>query len=765
MKQHTRRRLVKFWPFRWGSMLSLSQRLLGLIGVILLLMLLIIGAGVFFFIYQNEQHTWQGRQREAARYAGEVVAIFIDGTQNGLIMAGLLDRDELAAQPRIMDDLLQQSPTLLEIIRLDEKGTVFGSSYRDAPLLANLFTIPQSRWFLESQAGRLYLGKVQISAASEPYLIMAMPASDKGVVAARLHMDLLWDVVASLRFGDTGQAYVVNQDGLIIAHSNPEVPIAYIDLKERPETIAYMEASNHTWTGSYVNFEGTRVVGVAAPIPGTDWTVVTELPQREAFAVSRTALLILGGGMALFGLLVMGVTARLLTQLILRPMEKLRDGAEWIGYGHLDHRIEIQRQDEVGQVASAFNEMAARLHQRDGQLAAKTSALTDEVSERRRAEEALRQLNEELENRVAKRTAELSRVNEDLVQEIGERQRAEAALRQSEVKFRTLVEQIPAVTYTARLDEVGHTLYISPQIKTLLGFSAREWLTGPDLWREQLHSDDREQVIAERARARGADQPFQAEYRLLTRDNQTVWVQDAARVVRNEAGQPLFLQGVLFDITASKLAETKIRESLHEKEVLLKEIHHRVKNNLQVISSLLNLQSDYIEDPQAQTIFQDSQNRVRSMALIHEKLYRSENLAQIDFSEYIQDLSRYLFRTHDAHARITLDTQLDEVFLDIDTAMPCGLILNELISNIIKYAFPNGQAGKVWIALTAYNYQQLMLRVGDNGIGIPPDLDFQDTDSLGLQLVNNLVEQLEGTIELNNSQGTEFKITFTVPQD
>ena len=215
-------------------------------------------------------------------------------------------------------------------------------------------------------------------------------------------------------------------------------------------------------------------------------------------------------------------------------------------------------------------------------------------------------------------------------------------------------------------------------------------------------------------------------------------------------------------------AEEQINASLREKEVLLKEIHHRVKNNLQVISSLLNLQSDYVSDQQALKVLQDSQHRIRSMALIHEKLYQPQDLGRIDFAEYIRDLAAYLFRSYNAGARaITWSIEADDVFLGIDSALPSGLILNELISNSLKHAFspdmdkPSGWVGQIRVELLTNDDHMMTLMVTDNGAGLPAGLDFRNTTSLGLQLVNTLVDQLDGTIELvGSSEGTTFKITF-----
>ena len=208
-------------------------------------------------------------------------------------------------------------------------------------------------------------------------------------------------------------------------------------------------------------------------------------------------------------------------------------------------------------------------------------------------------------------------------------------------------------------------------------------------------------------------------------------------------------------------AEKQITASLREKEVLLKEIHHRVKNNLQIITSLLNLQSGYIDDPQALDMFRESQDRIRTMALIHEKLYQSEDLAKVDFSEYIQGLVGYLSRSYATRAgAVRMEVNVEDVFLGIDTAIPCGLIINELVSNALKYAFSESGGGEIRIALRADEEGELTLVVGDDGVGFPEDIDFRETESLGLQLVVTLIDQLEGAIELDRNGGTTFTMTF-----
>jgi len=221
------------------------------------------------------------------------------------------------------------------------------------------------------------------------------------------------------------------------------------------------------------------------------------------------------------------------------------------------------------------------------------------------------------------------------------------------------------------------------------------------------------------------------------------------------------ITSIIRDITERRRAEEYLQESLREKEALLKEIHHRVKNNLQVTSSLLKLQSDFIVDPKAKELFIESQNRIQSMALVHEKLYGSKDLSRINFAEYLESLAHLLFRSFAVDPnKIHLVCTKSHLFMSIETAVPCGLIINELVSNCLKHAFPEGKEGTISVNIKKLENNNIMMSVTDNGIGLPDNFSFENTETLGIRLVQTLVKQIEGQIEFKSDHGATFTVIF-----
>lgn len=348
-----------------------------------------------------------------------------------------------------------------------------------------------------------------------------------------------------------------------------------------------------------------------------------------------------------------------------------------------------------------------------------------------------------------------------LQRDITDRKWSEKALLATQARLKYLLSSNPSVIYTCQPNRNRACTFVSENITQQLGYEIWQYLKDPHFWIDHIHPEDVSIVLAHLTRLPDVGE-LTCEYRFLHQDGSYRWLRDGMKLLRDRHGQPVEVIGSVVDISDRKWAENQIRESLQEKEVMLKEIHHRVKNNLQVISSLLKLQAGYIKDDRILEVFKESQNRVRAMALIHEKLYQSDDLAKTDFAEYIHSLVHDLFRSYSINSRaIQLKLNVEDVRLSIDTAIPCGLIINELVSNSLKYAFSDQKSGKIEISLQAQGNDYYQLIVQDNGDGFPTNLDFRNTKSLGLQLVCNLTKQLHGEIQLNCEAGARFIISFS----
>ena len=255
------------------------------------------------------------------------------------------------------------------------------------------------------------------------------------------------------------------------------------------------------------------------------------------------------------------------------------------------------------------------------------------------------------------------------------------------------------------------------------------------------------------------------ESNVTTYNVENLWISSTLTPIYDEDGLLKKLVVVDTDITAGKNMQKEIEKSLKEKDILLKEIHHRVKNNLQIIISLLNLQTGYIKDEVTLKAVKDGQSRVRSMALVHEKFYQSNELTEIDFAEYIEKLCHFLYQSYgDKTGRIDIQITGDRIGLDMDTAMPCGLLVNEIVSNAYKYAFPGNDKGIILIELKKSN-GRMTLTINDNGIGFPNDFDFEKSESLGMQLIQALTNQLDGELKVLRENGTSFRISFPYPKN
>lgn len=346
--------------------------------------------------------------------------------------------------------------------------------------------------------------------------------------------------------------------------------------------------------------------------------------------------------------------------------------------------------------------------------------------------------------------------------DITHRKQAELDLRNSQERFAKVFHASPIGIAIATLPE-GRLIDVNESYLQLLGYEQHEVLGQSTLdlnfWQMPQERDRLLQALMQQQSVRNLEVQF---YHRSGQLRTGIFSFEKIEL----GGQTCVLK-MLYDISDRKLAEEKLRASLAEKEVLLKEIHHRVKNNLQIVSSLLRMQSRQTTSDQVINQFREAQNRVQSMALIHEQLYQAPDLAGIDFGHYFRILTNNLFRSYGAStARIVPTVQAEGITLPIDIAIPCGLIVNELVSNVLKYAFPDQQAGQVWIQLQADSTGDrptLTLTVADNGVGMPEGLDLNQVESLGLSIVSSLTRQLDGTLRVERNAGTAFRLTFPAP--
>ena len=313
-------------------------------------------------------------------------------------------------------------------------------------------------------------------------------------------------------------------------------------------------------------------------------------------------------------------------------------------------------------------------------------------------------------------------------------------------------------------DRSGRTLYLNQAARRLIGLPAEE--IPPEHRIYDVHPDWAKLLTRrEGIPVAMLEGVWQGESAVLNPAKKEIPVSQVILSHRSAAGEVDFISTILRDMTGQKLAEERIRVSLSEKESLLKEIHHRVKNNMQVVSSLLQLQSGYTQDPQALAMFEESRDRIRSMALIHEKLYQTKDLAHIDFSEYIPSLVNMIFATQKARSSvIRSQISVGAVSFGVDLAIPLGLVINELVSNCLKHAFNGRDSGTVNIELQNYGIYEYSLVVCDDGVGLPPGFDIDSTSSLGLKLVRILAEQIGGELTVANRNGSYFQINFKEPQ-
>lgn len=335
-------------------------------------------------------------------------------------------------------------------------------------------------------------------------------------------------------------------------------------------------------------------------------------------------------------------------------------------------------------------------------------------------------------------------------------------LSQLDPKFQAFLEAAPDAIVV--VDGTGRIVAVNALTESMFGYEHAPLLGQhievlvPERFRAQHIHDRQTYANSPRTRPMGAGRPLTGR----TSNGSEFPLEISLSPMRME--DQTLTMSIVRDITERRQAQELMQASLREKEALLREIHHRVKNNLQITSSLLRLQEGAIGDPQAREVFAGTQHRIRSMALVHEKLYQSTNLSEIDFGDYIRTLGDLLVKSFAADpSPVKLNVNGATVLLSIDVAVPCGLIINELLSNALKHAFPDGRSGSISVDLEDCGDGTCRVSVRDDGIGLPPNLDLASVTTLGLQLVAGLVQQIDGTLTVAATTiGTSFNIRFSM---
>jgi PAS domain S-box-containing protein len=371
------------------------------------------------------------------------------------------------------------------------------------------------------------------------------------------------------------------------------------------------------------------------------------------------------------------------------------------------------------------------------------------VTDLRLAEEALRRSRDELEQQVGERTAQLVRSNADLRQQVKEREQAEA-------RYRTLVELAPM---SIMIHTEGRIVFMNTFAAKAFGARSPEEFFGSSVF--DLMDPHLRELSAQRIEWMLKEwQPAP----VIEMSGQRVggspgWAEIHSAPILYDGHPSIMVIGI--DVTERRAADDRLRASLREKEILLREVHHRVKNNLQLMSSLLSLQGMHSDCRDAQTVLRQAESRVWSIALAHETLYRSQNVSEISSVDYLGTLIGTVLEGCSADgSKVSIITDLEDGALKIDYAINCGMILNELVTNSLKHAFPGELAGELAIALKFGEQDSVHLSVADNGVGIPPNIDIASAESFGLDLVKTLVEEMKGNIELNRAHGSELRIKF-----
>ncbi|MFO1424594.1 MAG: response regulator [Candidatus Competibacteraceae bacterium] len=720
----------------WGN---LRQQLLTVFGTALFIVLLASMLGIAYLVDHTELTAWQGRQQEAARRAAATVGAFLAREQEMLLLLDLFGRDELAeAQSTALEELLRRNPAFLEIVYLNSAGLVLAHAPKSGAMLANLFTIPQSLWFMQARQGQNYVGDVQLSAGDQAYLILAIPAWQGGVIAARLRMRILREVVTPLHFGKSGFSYLVDQNGRVIAHSDPEVVLANTHLDHSSKLFALVRAAQETWAGEYQDLQGQPVMGATAPVPGISWVAVAEVRQAEIYATRRIAWWVLLGGSPIIGLLLGQVVSALLSRQLLRPMRRLQAGVQHIGQGDLNYRIGLEPRNEIGEVAVAFDDMAARLQERERQVAAQTAALLE-----------------------------------------------------SEARYRAIVED--QTELICRYAPDGAITFVNEAYCRYFG-KRREELLGQSFI-PLIPKEDQQRAEAHIAALSQQNPTATIEHRVILPDGEIRWQHWTDRAIFDEQHRIIEFASVGRDITDRKRAEEALQqakdaaeEASQAKSDFLAAMSHEIRTPMNGVLGMAELLLGTSLNDQQRRFADMILNSGRALlAIINDILDFSKieagklelDIAPFDLRELVEDTTLLLAkRAHEKGLDLISDLPLNLPALVRSDPVRLRQVLANLVGNAIKFT----ERGEVVVRLRVLDQDamtpRLRFEIQDTGIGIAPEAQARIFDAftqadgsttrryggtgLGLSITRRLVRLMGGEIGVESTPGTGSRFWFTL---
>ena len=595
---------------------------------------------------------------------------------------------------------------------MDTNGAVVVSSHADTEHdenVSELFRIENGKIFAINPSTSVFTGDDIIRVAT-PIMV---DGEFSGVIFVDFDAEKIFKIATDRTgLGEAGEIYILNRDGYMIT------PPRFIDDPPPKQDVDPEHFGSISAAALYTNYRDVNVLRAYAPISAMNWCLVAEIDEAEAFA--SVAQLTATMFSVFIGLLLLGILVCIrVSRTITDPIVKLHRGTDEIMKGNMDYKVGTGTEDEVGELSRAFDAMTSNLKESGRKLA---------------------EYSKGLEKKVEERTAELD--------ELLEEQKA-------------LLSTIPAFVYFK--DRNGNYIAANKAFADKTGTSVDEIAGTTD-----YDFFPKAQADAHRAHdyevMESGEPNYDIEELVTEADGRVVWTSTSKTPFFGSGGEVIGMVGMTLDITERRKAEDQIKAALKEKEVMLREIHHRVKNNLQVVSSLLNMQARNAKDKDTIRILSESRDRIITMSLIHSQLYEGSNLAEINMKKFVDRLLGQLLQSYQVgSARIARVIRVDDYPLPISVAVPVGLIINELLSNALKHAFEGRDEGKIEVSLTASEDGRIHLTVSDDGVGLPPGFDIDESKTLGLRLVKILTEdQLQGTLKVTSDGGATFKMEFDI---